>query len=204
MGIKERIKNYYKKKSLWSKITDFLVIALIIAMLIPSSRLAVGGFINRIKAAIMQPRIEEKGSEQVLAPDDYNWPLNDINKTPVNLNDFKGKVLFINVWATWCPPCVGEMPEIQGLYDRYKNNDQIAFLLISNEENQTVKNFLQKRKYSFPVYTTKYRSPDIFYSQSIPVTFLISKTGKMVIREEGASNWNGEKTYKLINQLINE
>jgi peroxiredoxin len=204
MNIKQKFKDYLKKKSLWGKITDGLFIVLIIALLIPAGRLSIGGFLNRIKAMIVQPSVMETGKEQVLHAEDYIWELNDINGKVVNLNDFKGKVIFLNFWATWCPPCVGEMPEIQTLYELYKDNPYIQFLLVSNEDNQTVKKFIEKRDYTFPVYTSRYRSPEVFYSQSIPISFLISKDGRIVIKEEGASKWSGKKMQNLMNDLIKE
>ncbi len=61
-----------------------------------------------------------------------------------------------------------------------------------------------KREYTFPVFTTKYQSPKVFISQSIPTTFVISKNGIIKIKETGAVNWGGDKTEGIINDLINE
>ncbi len=203
-SLKVKFQEYLKKKSLWGKISDIIFILLIVALLIPGSRLAIGGFVNRIKALIIQPSVEEKGSEQVLSSRDYDWQLEDINGKVINLQDFKGKVIFLNFWATWCPPCVGEMPEIQALYDIFKDKPDIQFIMVSNEDVQTVNNFIEKRAFTFPVYTSKFRSPDVFYSQSIPITFLISKDGRIIIKETGASKWSGKKTQSTINKLLNE
>jgi peroxiredoxin len=96
------------------------------------------------------------------------------------------------------------MPGIQKLYEKFKNNDNIKFILVSHEDNKTVDDFVSKREYTFPVYTSKFKAPDIFYSNSIPVTFVISKTGKIVIKETGAVNWGSEKTEKIIMDLLNE
>ena len=202
-SLKDRIQGY-KKKSLWSKITDLIFVAFIVAMFIPGSRLAIGGFVNRVKSMFVQPD-EIKGSqEQILTNADYSWELNTLEGNEIKLADYKGKVLFINFWATWCPPCVGEMPEIQKLYDKYKTNDKIEFLLVTNENKQTVNSFLEKRDYSFPVYFSEYRSPDILFSNSIPVTFIISKSGVIKVKEKGAQNWSGEKTVNIIKKLSEE
>jgi thiol-disulfide isomerase/thioredoxin len=200
MKLKQKFQDYLKKKSLWGKITDFMIIGLIIAILIPSGRLAIGGFVNRIKAMIIQPSVSDPDKQDVLREEDYNWVLNDMKGNDLNFKDFRGKVIFLNFWATWCPPCVGEMPEIQA----YKDHPEIRFLMVSNEDDETVNHFIQKRAYTFPVYTSRYRSPEVLYSSSIPISFLISKDGRIVIREEGASKWSGKKTQNLINALINE
>ncbi len=201
MNFKERI-NKYKKKTLRAKISDAIFIIFLIAMLTPSGRLAIGGFVNRIKAMIIQPAVKTTEQAVQLTNTDYNWQLTDLNGQNFNLSEYKNKVLFVNFWATWCPPCVGEMPEIQDLYDAYKNNPNIRFLMLTNDTPDKVKAFLTKRKYSFPVYFYSYQPPEAFKSSVIPTTFIISKDGKILVKETGATNWNGEKTHKLIENLI--
>lgn len=200
--LKEKIQNYWQNKTVWNKISDLIFIAFIVALFIPQGRMAIGGFVNRAKAKIMNPSVREDGIQ--LSEKDYHWPLTDLEGNPVNLNDFKGKVVFLNLWATWCPPCVGEMPEIQKLYDQFKSNDDIAFLMVSNEDNPTIQNFINKRDYSFPVYSTRSASPEPFLTRSIPTTFVISKGGEIKIRETGAYNWGGSKMVGIIQGLLEE
>lgn len=190
----------WKSKSKFSKITDFIFIALIIAMLIPQSRMAIGAFINGIKAKVIQPAvIDEKTSTQIKSLD---FEMTDLKGEEVNLSDFQGKVIFINFWATWCPPCVGEMPGIQTLYDKYKDNPDIKFVIFSNENPETIKSFIQKKEYTFPVYYSDKTPPAEFATEAIPATFLISKTGKITIKEIGASNWGGEKMFGIVDDLL--
>ena len=96
------------------------------------------------------------------------------------------------------------MPSIQELYDKYKDNEQIVFLIVSNEKTQKVNAFMQKRGFTFPVPITHYKMPEPFFTQSIPTTFLVSKSGKIVVKETGAANWGGEKMQKIVNELINK
>jgi len=203
MNLKERIEKY-KKKSLKSKISDFIFIVFIITMLTPSGRLAVGGFVNRIKSLIIQPSVKTENDAVQLNNSDYNWQFTDINGHIINLSQYKGTVLFLNFWATWCPPCVGEMPAIQGLYNLYKDDNRIQFLMLTNDSPKKVNTFLKKRNYKFPVYFYSVRPPDVYISNVIPTTFIISKDGKIIVKETGASNWNGEKMKKLIKNLINK
>ena len=193
----------WKKKSLFSKITDILIIVLVIALLTPGGRLAIGGFVNRIKAMIINPDTSGKNIA-VLSENDYNWQLVDLQNNKVNFYDFKGKVVFVNFWATWCPPCVGEMPEIQELYDNFKNNDNVKLLLVTNEPIEKVKAFIADRGYTFPVYLNKMRKPSVFQTSSIPTSFLISKKGEIKIKETGAANWGGDKMKSFVEKLINE
>jgi thiol-disulfide isomerase/thioredoxin len=202
-SLKEKFSAYWKKKTRLGKISDVIFIALIIALFIPDSRVAVGGFVNRIKSMIIEPSLKTSGEQIILDSSDFNWELNDLSGKSVNLNEFEGKVIFINQWATWCPPCVGEMPSIQKLYDKFKTNPNVVFLLISNDRNtEKAKAFIKKKGYTFPVYTTNYQAPSVFASQSIPVTFLISKDKKIIVHETGANNWGGEYMESIINELL--
>lgn len=200
--LKERFQNYWQNKSAWNKFSDLIFIVFIAALLTPGGRMAIGGFVNRVKAKVMNPTVQENGVS--LKQSDFNWALYDLDGTSVNLSDFKEKVVFLNLWATWCPPCVGEMPEIQKLYDKFKGHEDIAFLLVSNESNEKIKNFVEKRNYTFPVYSSISQSPAPFFTKSIPTTFVISKGGKIVIRETGAYNWGGEKMVSIIERLLEE
>jgi len=192
----------WKKKSLFSKITDFLFIILIISMLVPNSRTAIMAFVNNIKAKIIQPKI--KDDSIFLTEQEYNWQLTDLKGNIVNFAGFKNKVIFINFWATWCGPCVGEMPEIQQFYDNFKNNENVVFLIVSNEDKTVIQNFINKKSYTFPVYSSISNPPKAFDSNSIPISFLISKKGKIVMRQVGVANWSGDKITEKITELTKE
>jgi len=203
MNFKEYIAKY-KKKSLKAKIYDVVFIIFIIAMLTPSGRLAIGGFVNRIKAMIIQPSVTSEKDVVQLTEKDYNWEFKDISGNTVNLSDFENKVVFMNFWATWCPPCVGEMPAVQDLYNTYKDDERIQFLMLTDDDPEKIKNFIKKREYTFPVFRYQFRPPNVFQSSVIPTTYIISKKGKIKVKETGASNWNGKTTKELINKLLSE
>ncbi len=203
MNFKERI-NKYKKKSIGAKISDIVFVLFIAAMLTPSGRMAIGGFVNRIKAMIIAPSVNSEKNTVQLSESNYNWELKSIDGNNVNFSDYKGKVIFLNFWATWCPPCVGEMPEIQKLYNLYKNNKNIQFLIVTNETVSKAQEFIRKREYNFPVFSSVSTTPSVFKSNVIPVTFIISKEGKILVNETGATNWSGKTTVELIEKLINK
>ncbi len=196
----EKFKKKWKEKSLLSKISDIIFIGLLVALIFPQGRMAIGGFINQIKAKIDNPDILE--NEIQLTDNDFNWLMKNTNNETVNLEQSKGKVIFINLWATWCPPCIGEMPEIESLYQKFKDNDNVEFYLISNEHIDKIENFRTKKSYTFPVYQSLQNTPGVFSSKSIPTTFLISKDKKIVIRKTGASNWGGKKMIEIIEKLM--
>jgi len=198
----EKFLTKWKKKSMLSKISDIVFLILIITLLFPQGRMFIGGFINNLKSKISQPGLL---AERV--PVDYvdmEWSMTDRSGADFNLIENKGKVVFLNLWATWCPPCVGEMPGIQDLYDKFKDNPDIAFVLVSNEDQATISKFMERKKYSFPVFSSKNQAPAAFLSRSIPTTFVISKKGEVVIREVGAINWGGKKMNGIIEDLLDE
>ena len=204
MNIKEKVSNYFKKKSKFSIFSDFLFIAFIIALIIPQSRVEVIAFVNKIRVAIINPSVESSENIVMLSDDNYNWEVESLDGEKSLLADHKGKVIFLNLWATWCPPCIAEMPSIQDLYDKYKDNEQVVFLIVSNEKVEKVSAFMKKRGFTFPVQVTHYQLPKPFYTESIPTTFLVSKSGKIVVKETGAANWGGEKMQKIVDDLIAE
>lgn len=192
----------WKKKSLFSKITDFIFIALIVTLLFPQGRMAVGGFINRVKSTVVQPDlIESRFTTSDVA---FEWQMTDMEDQTFILAQDKGKVVFLNLWATWCPPCVGEMPGIQKLYEKYKDNPDVSFVLVSNESPGVISNFIKKKGYTFPVYSSMSESPAAFATRSIPTTFVLDKKWSIAIKEIGAMNWGGKKMERMIEELLNE
>ncbi|MDI3520393.1 MAG: hypothetical protein PWR04_381, partial [Anaerophaga sp.] len=101
---------------------------------------------------------------------------------------------------TWCPPCVAEMPSIQRLYDEYK--DKVAFLLISNENAAVINRFIEKNEYSMPVYSLLSNVPAVFETSTIPSTYLVSPSGRLLISKTGAAKWDSPKIKKILNQLL--
>ena len=132
----------------------------------------------------------------------YNWNLIDTTSKSLNLKQSKGCVILINYWATWCPPCTGEMPAMQNLYDLYGN--QVDFYFITNDDPNKVSNYLKTENYKLPVYFQAGKSPVILESNSLPTTFLLSKEGEIVMKKLGAARWNASKVYYTIDKLLIE
>ena len=141
----------WKQKKPGSKISDIIFIVLIVAILIPSTRIEVIGFIHRVKAKIIQPTLKREVKRLQLNDKDYNYDLISLQDGRTNMENYKGKVIFLNFWATWCPPCVGELPEIQKMYNKFKFNTYICRIFTNNTLGWCLKydyqtSFLSKMK----------------------------------------------------------
>ena len=151
--------------------------------------------------------LEKKISMQLVGPEltpisepaDYKMVLEGLDGKTFSLDKLKGKTIFLNFWATWCPPCLIEMPTIQRLYDQMKGD--VAFVLVSSEDKTQVVPFINARKYSFPVYLLKEYPPDVYVRQGLPLTFIISPEGNIVISHLGRAKWDDPKVIQFLRSL---
>lgn len=157
-------------------------------------------WVNKIVATVISPSTVDKDEQTRLK--NYNWNLVDLEGKSTNLQSKQGEVILVNVWATWCPPCVAELPGFVELYSDYKNKVEFAF--VANDEKQKVEAFLKKKGYDLPVYFQASATPKELESSSIPVTYIIDKKGNVVVDKTGAANWNSDKTRSLLDKLISE
>lgn len=122
---------------------------------------------------------------------DYSGQFTDINGHLVSLEKYKGKTLFINLWATWCPPCRAEMPHISELYKKTIDLPNLEFLMIALDEDfEKSKMLILDKGYTFPVIHTAYGLNASLQSQSIPTTLVVGPTGQVLFYHEGMSQFN--------------
>jgi len=109
-----------------------------------------------------------------------DFTLTDLQGQPWHLRDLRGKVVLVNFWATWCPPCRKEMPDLQALYDKYKDRGFLV-LSISDEESAKVSPFIAERKITYPVLLDPGRKVnEAFVVEGIPKSFVYDREGKLV------------------------
>ncbi len=198
--IKQRITKYFKKRKPLALITDFLFWGLIILLIIPTTRVPVSAFFIRLTS--FAPSKLDTREQYTLSENTLQWQLYDMSGKTVTFATLLDKPVFINLWATWCPPCRAELPGIQALYEQYKT--KVHFLLLSDEPPGKVQAFAQEHHYTgMPFYL--YRSvPNDFATGSIPATFIISKKGKVVLVKKGAARWDSDKVKKLLDKLAGQ
>ena len=127
----------------------------------------------------------------------------DLENNIFTIQNFKGKNLFINYWATWCNPCLAEMPYMAELYEKYKDEEDIIFLFLSREELKTIKNYIPQDENLQRLPIFKVITDDEFFATSgIPTTFIINSDGEVVVKDLGTAFWNDESVFKFIDNLI--
>jgi thiol-disulfide isomerase/thioredoxin len=120
------------------------------------------------------------------------------------LSQMRGKVLFINFWASWCPPCIAEMPGINELYGQ-TDADEVAFLMISRDEDfSKAIAFAQRKGFDFPIYRLRSSLSSALHSRVLPTTYIIKKDGEIVVEHQGMADYNNKKMKDLLKQLSNE
>jgi len=125
---------------------------------------------------------------------DYSGRFVDMEGKPVNLSNYKGKTVFINLWATWCPPCRAEMPHIEDMYQKVKDTENLEFLMIAlDKEFQKSKKFIDDKEFTFPVVHASYGLNQTLQSESIPTTLVVNPSGEIIFYQEGMSNFDTEE-----------
>jgi thiol-disulfide isomerase/thioredoxin len=135
-------------------------------------------------------------------PADYNWTLADLDGQAVPFAKFKGKTVFLNIWATWCGPCVGEMPSIAKLArDPRLQGKNIEFVCVSiAEPAETVRRFLTDKHWTMTILRGD-NTPAVFASDGIPATFLIDPDGRIAATKIGAADWNEPGVVAFLEKL---
>jgi thiol-disulfide isomerase/thioredoxin len=119
-----------------------------------------------------------------------------------SLAEYRGEVVFLNVWATWCPPCIAEMPSIQALYDQVGDDESISFLLVSVDEDfETARRFMERRNLTMPIVHFRGKAPGTYESGVVPTTYVISKDGKLIMEKQGFAKYDTPEFEQFLREL---
>ncbi len=126
--------------------------------------------------------------------------LTDLSGHPIDLDQYRGKTIFINFWATWCRPCIEEMPSIERAQSMLKGRN-IEFLFASNEEIDRIQNFGLKR--NLKLNFMRLENQEELNIQALPTTFIFNPEGKFVFNEMGFRQWDDPENIEMITKIIN-
>ncbi|MCX5751318.1 MAG: redoxin domain-containing protein [Candidatus Saganbacteria bacterium] len=135
-----------------------------------------------------------------------DFTLPDLSGKVVHLSDYKGKVVFLNFWASWCPPCRREMPSMQALHDNFKDkNFAILAVAMDRDGKQAVSPFLEENGYTFKVLLDpSAKAGNLYHVMAYPTTFIINKKGEIAAKIVGGRDWADKKTLNGFLDLIGE
>ncbi len=144
----------------------------------------------------------QRVSPPVDAPD---FTLKNLEGSEISLKDFEGKVVFLNFWASWCGPCREEMPSMERLWQRFKEEDFVILAVDLRESRGEVVSFMKEHNLTFPVLLdSKGEVGSMFGVRAIPTTYLLDSKGRIVGGAIGARNWESEDAFELIENLLSD
>ncbi len=141
-----------------------------------------------VETGIVRPALNDDLEEAAVVSYDFNLVTQE-GKT-ISFSSLKGKVVFINFWATWCPPCIAEMPDINSLYTSVKNENIVFVMLSRDEDFGKALKFVEKKEFEFPIYQLESTLPQELVSNVIPTTFVLSKDGKIASKKSGFASYD--------------
>lgn len=204
------IKDQHNNKKNWFTFSNIgMAVAILFVFTIIFSPDAKGWIIqNLIKIGLIQAPAIPKSSEPeadtaVAVPGGEKVTFADGKGKSISLAGLKGKVVFVNFWATWCPPCIAEMPSIQTLYMKYKDNEQVVFIMVDVDgKYKEASDFMKKNGYTLPVYLPETEVPKEYFAGSMPTTLILDKSGKLAFHHLGAADYSDPEITGFIDKLL--
>ncbi|WP_228455332.1 TlpA family protein disulfide reductase [Chryseobacterium sp. Tr-659] len=150
---------------------------------------------------ILNSKISE--SKQGTALSYAGFAVKDEEGKSIDASDLKNKVVFINFWASWCPPCRAEFPSVQKLYDKYKNNPDMIFLTVNLDDTAAPgKNYLKDKGFTVPFLVPASSIPNTLYDGTLPTTVMLDKKGEIRLHHKGVADYSKDSFYAQIDELL--
>jgi len=174
-----------------------IIILLLVVIFVPDAK---AFFLTGLmEIGFYSPKIEAKRDASINLS---GIKFSDAKGNLIDLGDLKGKVIFLNFWATWCPPCRAEMPSVNKLYNQFKNDKNVVFIFADadGDLNKSGK-YMLDRKFELPVYKVESNISEQIFSGSLPTTIIFDKQGRISFRHEGIANYADKKFVEFLNKL---
>jgi thiol-disulfide isomerase/thioredoxin len=193
-----------KIKTVWTPIKPWVIMIALFLVLRYTGMLA--GISSVTGRLLLQTGAMNASTEEppVVKAFDFNFKIKELNGNVIDFKSFKGKTIFLNIWATWCGPCRIEMPSIQKLYDKV-DKENVVFIMLAVDDRKDfdkVVNFVKEKQYTFPIYVPHEFLPEQLMVRIIPTTFVINPDGKIASKESGAANYDTEEFKTFLEGLM--
>jgi thiol-disulfide isomerase/thioredoxin len=189
-------KRLFTKKGL---VNIFFFTVMLVLLFVPSAKaLLLQGL---MQVGLFKPDTTEKSVDS--AADLSGIKFKDAQGREVDLGNLKGKVVFLNFWATWCPPCLAEMPAVNKLYEQYKAHKDVVFLFVDADGDfNKAQQFMNRKKYQLPVFKVASNIPEVIFKGALPTTVVFDKMGRIAYHGQGAANYADQKFVAFMEKLI--
>lgn len=154
-----------------------------------------------MKLGFYQPKLEETIAPKEVSSSLY-FEMLDADGNLMELSDLKGKVVFINFWATWCPPCIAEMPSIQKMYDKVRDDEEIVVLTVEVQgAKEKAMRFMERKNLDLPVVYPNSAIPEEIFQGSLPTTVIFDKDGNIAHTTMGMADYSGQNILDFFEEL---
>lgn len=199
-----------KKKTKKSLIKNGIFLGVIAVLFITGAHTEVLAFMQRgiLKTGLMNPDVEQTaqladadqnaGVMETKEKADLGMRLIDVNGDALSLEDFEGKAIFLNVWATWCPPCIAEMPGINELYKDVKDQNVEFVMLSVDQDFGKAIDFKDDKDFEFNIYQLGGPMPSMYASRAIPTTYVIDAQGNLVLTHKGMGDFDTKEFREFL------
>lgn len=178
-----------------------IVITIFAVIFLTNSQAEVFG---KVQSIVLKTGLMNAGAldEEEYLKASYDFSVIDEEGKVIEVESFRGKTIFMNLWATWCPPCIAEMPSINGLYQDFKSDENIIFLIISEDRNfELAKKWVAERDLDLPIYHLRTPLPDVYQTGLLPSTFVISPKEKVVVEKIGMANYDTKRFRRILRRM---
>jgi thiol-disulfide isomerase/thioredoxin len=155
-----------------------------------------------VSTGLVRPTIKKEGIKEISTVD-TDFSFTDATGKITSTADLKGKVVFINFWASWCPPCQAEMPSMQALYNKFTGDERFVFIFINEDEDKAkAEAYIDKNNFTMPMYSSAGYVPAEVYNGSLPTTIVLNTEGKVVLKKSGIASYNTESFIQQLKDLL--
>lgn len=140
------------------------------------------------------------GAQSAAIEADYDWSLRDLEDEVFSLERYRGTPLVLNMWATWCAPCVAELASLERLAASLEG-EGVELLIVSPEPVARVRSFLRRHGYRLPAAVEDQRMPGAFGLRALPTTYILDGRGRIVVAHRGAADWDQDAVRRLLLRL---
>ena len=131
---------------------------------------------------------------------DFDWTIRPLDGEAMELEAYRGRVLFVNLWASWCTPCIREMETIERLRERVADTD-VEFLIVAAEGERPVRRHLRRYSYNLPIYLEVDRIPPAFGLRGLPTSWLVDREGRIVLLRHGEAAWDTDEVVAFVREI---